>query len=56
MFFLIPLTFIGCTNDSESVLRLETNIWPGYEPLNLARHRGELKKNIHLVELASHLR
>ncbi len=48
------VSLIGCTDKSELPLRLGTNIWPGYEPLYLARHQGTLATDkVHLVEFSS---
>jgi NitT/TauT family transport system substrate-binding protein len=44
----------SCSDKPDPVLRLGTNIWPGYEPLYLARHRDILKnEKVHLVEFSS---
>jgi NitT/TauT family transport system substrate-binding protein len=55
--YICVFTFVllaGCTDSTEQSLRLGTNVWPGYEPLYLARHRGDLTKDkVHLVEFSS---
>ena len=53
MFLASSLLLPGC--DSSSVpLRLGTNVWPGYEPLYLAREQGYLNPDdVKLVELPS---
>jgi len=53
--WLLILCFvISCTDKHTPTLRLGTNIWPGYEPLYLARHNGALEDDrVHLVELSS---
>lgn len=54
IFLCILMLLTACSDNTESVLRLGTNIWPGYEPLYLARQRGDLKKDkVHLVEFSS---
>ncbi|WP_089718611.1 ABC transporter substrate-binding protein [Candidatus Entotheonella palauensis] len=54
---LLILTLLGlsaCPNRTESPLRLGTNVWPGYEPLYLARELGYFNaKTITLVEYLS---
>ncbi len=51
-FFLIfP---VSCFFEDQSYLKIGTNVWPGYEPLYLARELGYLKNiPIHLVEYSS---
>lgn len=51
----IHLVFImGCSQPDTQALRLGTNVWPGYEPLYLARDLGELPPDqIKLVEYPS---
>lgn len=45
---------LSCSEDNASPLRIGTNIWPGYEPLYLARHKNYLNdKKIQLVEFSS---
>ena len=45
---------VGCLTEPEPPLRLGTNIWPGYEPLYLAREQGYLTEDkVALVELLS---
>lgn len=44
----------ACSRAPEPALRLGTNIWPGYEPLYLARSLGHLKSDkVKLVEYVS---
>lgn len=52
---LFSLVFLlSCTDKPTPSLRLGTNIWPGYEPLYLARHKGFLTEDkVHLVEFSS---
>lgn len=53
LLLFIALPLLGCNQD-KSPLRIGTNIWPGYEPLYLAREYGLLhKQQIHLVEYTS---
>ncbi|RMF17020.1 MAG: hypothetical protein D6758_07000 [Gammaproteobacteria bacterium] len=55
MRYLLLIAFLllnACT--SEQPLRLGTNVWPGYEPLYVARERGLLDPaEVRLVELSS---
>lgn len=52
---LIPLLVTaGCLSPPSSPIKLGTNLWPGYEPLYLARERGYLSgDDVVLVELLS---
>lgn len=51
---LICFLITSCTESSPPTLRLGTNVWPGYEPLYLARHTGKLNtERVQLVELSS---
>ncbi len=54
MSILIPgilILFISsCSQPSYEVFRVGTNLWPGYEPLYLARSNGYYPDNIRLVE------
>ena len=44
----------ACSPEPEAPLRIGTNIWPGYEPLYLARSLGHYDDSpIHLIELPS---
>lgn len=53
LLLFIALPLLGC-NQEKSPLSIGTNIWPGYEPLYLAREYGLLnKQQIHLVEYTS---
>jgi len=48
------MLLVGCTNKPETILRLGTNIWPGYEPFYLARQQNILKEEkVRLVEFSS---
>lgn len=54
MGLLICLAGAGCSRQEPSPLRVGTNIWPGYEPLYVARHLGYLDANqARLVEFTS---
>lgn len=44
---------VSCSDTPEQPLRIGTNLWPGYEPLYLARHKGYLDEHIRLVEYPS---
>lgn len=51
---LISVWLTGCGEAPEPPLRIGTNVWPGYEPLYLARERGDLDpRAIDLVEYPS---
>lgn len=48
------LALAGCAPDAEPALRVGTNIWPGYEPLYLARELGYYSDaEVRLVEYSS---
>jgi len=48
------LVLAGCFSPPPSPLKLGTNLWPGYEPLYLAREQGYLSEDkVALVELLS---
>lgn len=61
VFCLLFLVFLGsavvlkgCSNRQEPLLRVASNVWPGYETLYLARSLGYYDdKNIRLVEMPS---
>ncbi|SNZ08540.1 NitT/TauT family transport system substrate-binding protein [Persephonella hydrogeniphila] len=51
---LILIITASCIFDSKEYLKIGTNVWPGYEPLYLARELGYLKNiPVHLVEYSS---
>lgn len=51
---LLILSVAGCTKEPTPPLRLGTNVWPGYEPLYLAREKSMISsRDIHLVEFLS---
>ena len=52
---IVLLACVGCTPDPEPILRVGTNVWPGYEPLYLARDLGYLDESIRLVEYSSEI-
>ncbi len=43
---LFGLLLAGCGSQPEPPLRVGTNLWPGYEPLYLARQRGDLPPEV----------
>lgn len=48
------LFFSGCDRGVREPLRIATNVWPGYEPLYLARSMGEFDDgSVELVEMPS---
>jgi len=51
---IICLFMAACSEPRTQSIRIGTNVWPGYEPLYLARELGYLNENtIHLVEYTS---
>ncbi|CAK8722452.1 ABC transporter substrate-binding protein [Candidatus Electrothrix laxa] len=55
-FFIVLFLFfyVGCHQAPPTALRIGTNIWPGYEPLYLAKAQGYYKDlNVRLVEYPS---
>lgn len=54
LFSLACLLLASCNEPVTQPLRLGTNLWPGYEPLYMAREKGYLDNNkIHLIEYTS---
>lgn len=52
--FLASFLSLSCSNDSSHPLLIGTNVWPGYEPLYLARELGYLDNSkIKLLEYNS---
>lgn len=50
----LALSMLGCDNAQYPPLKIGTNVWPGYEPLYLARELGYLdREQGQLVELLS---
>ncbi len=50
----VALVLVGCDRGPEPAVRVGTNLWPGYEPLYLARDLGYFTdEEVRLVELAS---
>jgi NitT/TauT family transport system substrate-binding protein len=51
---IICLFMAACSEPNTQTLRIGTNVWPGYEPLYLARELGYFNKNdIRLIEYTS---
>jgi NitT/TauT family transport system substrate-binding protein len=51
---LAILVGAGCTQEPQAPLRVGTNVWPGYEPLYLARDQGYYPpESVRLVEYTS---
>ncbi|MBV0932602.1 ABC transporter substrate-binding protein [Marinobacterium weihaiense] len=51
---VLAAVLAGCLSAPAPVLKLGTNVWPGYEPLYLAREQGVLDaRQVGLVELLS---
>lgn len=54
LMIVVACMLSACSDDDAPALRLGTNLWPGYEPLYLARDMGFIDKNeIRLVEYVS---
>ncbi|MCI5144009.1 MAG: nitrate ABC transporter [Candidatus Electrothrix sp. AR3] len=54
VWLVILFLCLGCQQDSPELIRLGTNVWPGYEPFYLAREQGYYKEiNLRLVEYSS---
>lgn len=53
IFTLLGTLLYGCAQESDQPVRLGTNVWPGYEPLYLARDLGYLSQSVRLVEYRS---
>jgi len=52
--FILLLFFSACAKEEQAPLRIGNNVWPGYEPLYLARSLGYFDNTpIHLVEFPS---
>jgi len=50
----VCLFMAACSEPNKQTLRIGTNVWPGYEPLYLARELGYLNKDaIRLIEYTS---
>jgi NitT/TauT family transport system substrate-binding protein len=54
LLILAILVGAGCTHEPQMPLRIGTNVWPGYEPLYLARELGYYpQESVRLVEYSS---
>ena len=55
LFIFSMLLFVtSCGQDNSKLMRIGTNIWPGYEPLYVAREKGWLESgNVKLIEYPS---
>lgn len=52
--FLLAVALTGCGEEPRPPLRIGTNVWPGYEPLYLARSLGYLSEgDFRLIEYSS---
>lgn len=52
--FVLLFLVIGCTEKPSELFRVGTNVWPGYEPLYLARSLGYLDDlSVRLVEYSN---
>jgi NitT/TauT family transport system substrate-binding protein len=46
--------FLGCSSPPPEPLRIGTELWPGHEPLRIARHRNLVsKEDFHILEYPS---
>jgi NitT/TauT family transport system substrate-binding protein len=53
LLFCLLLLAPGCTERLSPPMRIGMNVWPGYEPLFLARSQGRLEgRDFHLVEFS----
>ena len=53
LFITIITCVASCSDKSQNNFRIGSNLWPGYEPLYLARHNGYYDRQIRLVEYPS---
>lgn len=54
LLFTTLILLSSCTKHDSTTLRLGTNVWPGYEPLYLAREKELLDdRKVHLVEYSN---
>jgi len=54
LLMVIVAAVVGCPREPQPPLRIGTNVWPGYEPLYLARELGYVNKtSVKLVEYPS---
>lgn len=54
LLMLAILASAGCSREPQTPLRVGTNVWPGYEPLYLAREQGYYPaESVRLVEYSS---
>lgn len=44
------MCIIACSESPDQPFRIGSNLWPGYEPLHLAKHNNHLDDTIRLVE------
>jgi NitT/TauT family transport system substrate-binding protein len=53
-FIILIVLFVLSCKDSTQVLKVGTNVWPGYEPIYIAREKGFINtKFIKLIEFGS---
>lgn len=54
LLILVILAGVGCSREPETPLRIGSNVWPGYEPLYLARELGYYPQgSVRLIEYSS---
>ncbi len=54
LLFVLFIILASCLFEDKDYLKIGTNVWPGYEPLYLARELGYFKNvPVHLVEYSS---
>lgn len=50
---LLLMLLLGCVQEPSRALKVATTLWPGYEPLYLARTINAYQRNIDVIQLAS---
>ncbi|RMA97093.1 hypothetical protein [Hydrogenothermus marinus] len=50
LFIIIFIILTYSCNQKNEILKVGTNVWPGYEPIYIAREIGKLDKNIKLYK------
>lgn len=54
LLLIVVFSLLGCSSEQPSTLKVGTNVWPGYEPLYLARASGLWKaERISIIEFNS---
>lgn len=50
LFIIIFIILTYSCNQNNEILKVGTNVWPGYEPIYIAREIGKLDENIKLYK------